>query len=425
MQSQLADIVQKNDPVADASARNPLANFVRDLYQVMDWKIVKPIPGADTGYLYNRLAYHAADHALHLHLESLREFNLVAFGMRDITPGAIGFGPIGHVVFLGSIVFLPLALWWRNKSWRLRFSLLLLAIGFGWIFAFCALLPWESSRLRFFAVPISIFVAAVVPFAYSGRRIAWLWLVPAMGLALWTAGQTALISRDLSDSQASLEDWQVELLQRALPDEAELGTSRGVEFIHYLSHFPAYEFTPVPRIEIPERLRSGELDAALVLEPDSALAPFVLPFERGQSLLVPDPRRVLLANSDLYGVKLHSSGGEWKVSLVNSALVQRLGPDLVRIFLPATGAVTTGGPLHVEIGFPVEPPGKDALSLLCGGKRVTFQIKNSTVEADLPALKLPQNQAYLYCEVRISDHTFGNQVPSSSISVIAESQAHP
>ena len=71
-------LADEQTPAAIASARDPVANFVRYAYQMMDWQLVKtPFRGADTAYLYNRLAYRAIASWLRIDLEGVGRFDRV------------------------------------------------------------------------------------------------------------------------------------------------------------------------------------------------------------------------------------------------------------------------------------------------------------------------------------------------------------
>jgi hypothetical protein len=160
-------------------------------------------------------------------------------------------------------------------------------------------------------------------------------------------------------------------------------------------------------------------------DPKGNFESYQLPFEHGQVLLVDDPKTVLLSNLGLYGAELSKNGSSSTLELKNSGLIQRLGPDLIRIFLPATGPVTMDVPLDLSIAFPVVPSGRDVLAVSCDGSQLQTQIEGATITAALPAASLAEGQAYLYCEVKISDYDFGGQVPSDSISVVVRPRVEP
>ena len=63
--------------------------------------------------------------------------------------------------------------------------------------------------------------------------------------------------------------------------------------------------------------------------------------------------------------------------------------------------------------------------MACGGDDLEFRIKDSSVLAEGPAVSLSRRQAYLYCEVRVSDYTFGNQIPSDEITVLVQPKGLP
>ena len=61
---------------------------------------------------------------------------------------------------------------------------------------------------------------------------------------------------------------------------------------------------------------------------------------------------LVLGDLDLYGAKERTIGSEPVLELRDSGLIQRLGPDLVRILRPAASPMTTGKPLDLDITFP-------------------------------------------------------------------------
>lgn len=408
------------NPGALDEARSPIGNLVRYGYQVMDWHLVKEIPGADTLYLLNNRILSSTSEALGLQLESVSRFNLEDFGMRDVRPGEVGFGPIGYGLLLVAPLSLVLSGIHLRADRRHLISFVLIVLALGWVGAFASIIPYTTAKVRYFTIVYALLVPAIVPWIYRKRRAAWLWLVPSIAVSLWILFATAMASADYARVEKSLSDWQQEVLSNALPQEAEIAVSGPVEFIHILRDFHDYTFTPVPEAEILPNLVGGSYDAALVSGPEASFDKYQLPLEHFQSLLVEDPKADLLANLEAYGVYVDSDRDGERLRIEGGRLIRRTGPDEVLFFIPAAGPALVDQRIELRIEFPVTVPGDEDLTVHCGGRDIEHSASGSVLRATFNGPLVQPGWPHLPCELQISDYEFGSQIPSGSIEIYVQ-----
>lgn len=405
-------------PLSEAQTHSSMiSDLVRHTYQVMDWTIVEEIPGADTLYALNNAAYQEADQMLNLTLESDRQFNIDDFGMRSIDPGETGFGPLGYTLILSApLAFVGLLI----SSWRRRshmHSLMVLSIGL----AAFAVLPvvdsWAPTLTRYNVAAFALMAAAIVPFAYSRRTVALVWLVPVVLLALWCTSRIAARSSHFESEGRTLAPWQESVLGTALPVDAHIGVAGRVEFIHILRRFGSYSFKPVLPSEIASGLETGALDAALVLDPDDEFQKYRLPLEHDQSLLMRNPVVALVTNLNNYGATLESGNSSSLLQLLDSGLIRRIGPDLVQFFVPTVAPLTQDQPVIMEISFPVQAPASDMMKLTCNGVGLTGVTADRRLTVHIPLSVIDRSQATQICRLHIRDLEFGQQIPSREIEI--------
>jgi hypothetical protein len=402
-------------PPQARKTRPLLADGLRYLYQTMDWVLVKPIPGADTLYVLNNSAYRVVGDLFDLDLESDPRFDLDEFGMRRIRTGEIGFGPLGYGMAIASpfILAILLAVVRRGGKYSTSGIPLVLALGSFAVVAYVR--PWTPAQVRYLAPAFAFLVAALIPYTYSRRPHALLWLLPMGFLALWTAYWTADASRRFKEDGRTLDAWQVRILEGSLPPDARIGASGEVEFVHILEQFPGYRFKPVPEVDMLAALLAGRFDAVLVLDPLDSFHQYRLPLEHDQSLLVSNPKEMLVANLDNYGAHIESTDGTPVLHLRDSGLIRRLGPDLVQIFLPTTGPLELTAPLAIEVTFPVQAPSENAFWLICEGSLVDITVRGRLLSGELPASVVDRSQPTQLCRLHIRDLEFGQRIPSNTI----------
>ena len=397
------------------AARSLLGEIFRYVYQTMDWILVKPIPGADTLYVMNNSAYRVADELLDLHLEARAPFDLKEFGMRSVGSGEVGFGPLGYAMALTSplVLALMLVLLRRGSEYSTTAALLVLALGSFVVVAYTR--PWTPAQVRYLTPAFALLVAALVPHTYSRRALALVWLLPIGFLALWSAYWTADESQRFEEDGRTLAAWQLNILESGLPPNAKVGAVGSVEFVHMLEQFRGYRFEPVPEAEMLAELRTGGLDAVLILDTQDLYHEYRLPLEHDQSLLVRDPKSTLVANLDNYGASIELIDGLPVLHLRNSGLIRRLGPDLVQIFVPTTGPLELAAPLTIEVLFPVQVPSENGLWLVCEGSLVDIAVRGRLLSGEIPASLVDRSQPTQLCRLHIQDLEFGQRIPSSTI----------
>jgi len=407
----------KRSPQELESAQSPLGNVLRYAYQVMDWAVVKPIPGADTLYSINNEAYRYLDRILQLELEGVSEFDLQEFGLRHLRINQVGFGTLGYAGLLASPLVLAALVLRVVRTKGASVSVVLLTLGLGWLVIYSFLTPWTELVIRYFSLGMALLIAGLAPWLYTRKPIGLLWLVPIMCLAIWSTAVTLERVLEYADENRQLQPWQVDVLERSLPAEAHVAVAGQVEFVHFLKEFGGYRFEPVPRDEILDSVLSGDFDAALVIDPDEAFQPYRLPFEHDQTLLLKDPGKVLLSNLASYGVELVPRGNSTILWLRESGLIKRLGPDQVQIFVPTLGPVGLPSPLAMEIGFPVPVPKEESLRLICQGTEVELESSGSMLMGFVPVSAFMPDLPYQHCRLHISDRSFGEQIPSDTIEI--------
>jgi hypothetical protein len=400
----------------DGEADDPLGNLIRYTYQIMDWRLIKPIPGADTLYAINNGFYLRLDKAFNLGITSVKHFNLEEFGKRELRVASVGFGPIGYALAILTPLVLVIILFKKEKNLPVIASGMLIFFSLGWAVSFSALIPWTSDKVRYFVIVLPLLLAALAPWIYSRRRIALVWVIPLLILGLWIAGSTTDENKALfARFQHDLEPWQVEVLVRIFPEDAKIGVVGPVEFVHILSYFPEYHFMPVSESEIFSSLENNELDGILIYDPEDDYRRLRLPLEHDQSLLIQDPRDLLVENLPLFGVRVIVEDDQVGLDFLHSGLIRRLGFDQVRVFLPTVGPIRDSVSIDLSMEFPVPPPQASQLRLDCEGKNLGLVVEDRTITTEIPYGTFDSTLPYQSCRLFIFAETFGREIRSDAI----------
>ncbi|NJL92819.1 MAG: hypothetical protein HC915_03395 [Anaerolineae bacterium] len=169
-------------PEARASYANRFATLVRYAHQMVDWNPylwLEPHLGTD---LFTELE--AQQVGTYDWMSETFDLNLRvgSWATHPLRGGSLGYGLIGFLLVLLS----PAALIGfaaqsaRSPSEQRVLSLTYLAVGLSWFLLFVVLVNWSPWRMRLFAVFVPYLVAAVLPWIYSRRWVALLWVMPVI-----------------------------------------------------------------------------------------------------------------------------------------------------------------------------------------------------------------------------------------------------
>ncbi len=420
-------------------------NLARYVYQMMDWSLFA-VPGNPI-YRGQLLVAQAIDRALNLHMAAIPGIGWEALGFRQGHPNRTGFGPIAYVATVASPLLLAIFLLRARTSGRALLSGLYIVIAWGFLVTFAALAAWSIYKTHSFPVLVPMLLAGTMPWCYTRRRWAAVWLAPIMLVAVLTAMWVTAIGhvgalRLGNTSQVDPSDRlgggtrraQLDLLRDSLPPGSVVGFAghRPTIFV-FAEHLPEFKYVTVARGDIgtllaenkvaavllspsmealTDALRErGEMEAFLVkacaeCEPKLPSLPF-LDHIHIRCLYVADPMSFLWDQRQHYGydVVQTATGSALQFTGWRALTSLEKGWDYgsLTVALPTPGLLALHGNLRLTVRYTGDIASGDIRRVTYNGEPVAVRIEPGRLLIDLPPERLRRDEPLQLCTVAFAD----------------------
>jgi hypothetical protein len=277
---------------------------------------------------------------------------------------------------------------------------LLVVTALGWFVGFVfSGQPWVAEVIRYFLMFIPLLVAALIA---QGRQTQWgtAAAVLAAGVSLVAdfavtfqgpggvrqgayraPGFAKRVSEEVIASLA-------ETLPAEFPDGARIGIVSEYNDVvfHLFRSVPRISFVPVREIDVPDLLRSGRIDGAVIgqfrNEAGQGWTLPGIPVPRNM-LVVPDPSRFFRAHPSQYGFEMGLREGR-TAARIPLGREKRWESGTFHLRLPAELASALGGPLELVLPADRDLSVADTIEAHCHGVRAGVGVQGRALRVKIP-----------------------------------------
>ncbi len=397
----------------------PARNVLRYVFQMPDMGF---LASSAQNPIFHLNAHQQLDSAFGLQAEFAEGFSFGTIGRQTPHVGISGYGLTAYLAIITS----PLVLLWYLARRKLALhhvaAALLIAIGLGWLITFAWIAPWSPYKQRYFHVFIPLILAAgALPWLYSRRRLAAVWLIPVMILsvsnAVWALGPyqyPALLRRSLAGEFDALEyarmnPVEVGWLRTALAAGSTIGLTGSDNWsFAFMNHLPEYRYTYIQPAQINEALADERVQA--VLGSNSACPhimdrTYYLPssiFAKTGCLFMLNPRAYLqnAGVMDYFGVQVIQTPVDHFITIRENSLLVSYQEGRFEVSLPTWLIADFAGNLRIETtndqgGILVE-------RALCNNQNVATAIRDDGLDILFPQTALAPDQPFQHCRLEMA-----------------------